>query len=73
MRYLKLIVPFLFISVSAFSQLGPPPPGPPPTEGQIPITDHIEILVAAGILLGIYTIIRSKKRSQIKKLSKITK
>ena len=70
MRYLKLIIPFLFICVSAFSQ---PPVDPPPTEGQIPITDHIEILVAAGILLGIYTIIRSKKKSQIKKLSKITK
>lgn len=54
----------LFTNILSFAQPGM---GDPPEE--IPITDHIEILFVAFLFLGIYIIIRNKKKSQIKSLT----
>ena len=66
MRILILASFFVLSSFFCFAQ-----PGMGGDPGEIPITDHIEIMVVAGILLGAYTILRQK--SKIKKLSVKTK
>lgn len=66
MRILILASFFVLSSFLCFSQPGI---GDPPSD-EIPITDHIEILVVACLLLGAYAIIRQK--SKIKKSSERT-
>jgi hypothetical protein len=54
-RILIVSVCFLFISISAYSQKGPPLPpiGPPPPVG-LPIDGGLSYLLIAGAAYGVY-------------------
>ena len=68
MKKLLIFGLILLLSINCIAQPGM---GDPPSE--IPITDDIEILVFAGLLLGVYSIIRYRRISGIKKISKVKK
>jgi hypothetical protein len=45
---------FIAIPLCVFSQGGPPPPGLPDVPAAVPIDQMEYVLLAAGLLLGIY-------------------
>lgn len=57
----KLVCLVLFFTpVLAFAQ-GPPPP--PPPDGTLPIDANIYILILAGIVIGVYALLKYRSLS----------
>ena len=50
----------LFSAITALAQSIPPPPDDPDDPDILPIDDHLMLLLAAGMILGIVFIYRNK-------------
>lgn len=58
----SLIYNLIFLAVQASENLPPPTNNdPPPPGGQLPIDDHLWILLLAGLLLGFYILYKRNK------------
>lgn len=55
----KIYLAFLLLAYYSYSQ-GPPPPGLPDVPPAAPINQEISVLLAAGIVLGLYSINKKK-------------
>lgn len=56
---LFLLNSFYMLGQSSSAKSGPPPP--PQRTPQLPIDTNIYILIVAGILLGIYVVLKNKR------------
>lgn len=57
-----LIFAHLFVSCFVFAQQKPPPPQPERTPAPyLPLDEYLLILLLAGVALGVYLMLKSKK------------
>lgn len=58
-----MILHVLFVVLSVQTDKAPPEPGPTPENPQVPLDDHLWVLLAAALILGIYVLIRQQRVS----------